>query len=954
MATLVIRPSPSTGAWVVDSSTSPVSSAMNSVATALRTSAITQVQMTVKAHADADGSITWLQGQLQHSATWYLITGTDTPYLDKASVTMTGTPATCPWTGAAWTWNDLLTVIMGVKLTSGSAANVTVTLEDIYLTITYTPCAQVTVDTLGLVRDADMRHVIENTVVRVPATGNLQSLRFEIANDAAGSSVVVDSAAQTWTAVDGQAASWVHTWTPSTSGTYWLRVGVICEDNATTWWAAYAISISIPTITGCTVQQQGEYLYATVTLSDPTSASGMMFYAGGDGVGMQRDGAVMSAHLWVGIGDIAWSIVVMTPWASLMQQGVIYVSYVPQPGIHVYDGDAELNASDVALEEPLVPDVPTCRFTTVDTILATDIITVKAAGRRWRMTIDARNANDDGSYAITCKDRGATALARQVTLSQLPSLSWGIALRLGLQWAADYTGLLSAVVVDAQWADTAVSDVLQQLGLLNSVSFAMRDGVMYALPQNTEPVSAISKGQQQDCSQIKNHIREEYVIADYPSPASLLTTLPTAWTGTAVAADYVPITRLRPPSRAVAWLHATGAVSTTLVGATIADYDRAHGYWVPAAAGATLTIRLEQDANNYLEKTITYAGTMATGWLAIADNSQGVASHVYARPGMYASVTLQFDEGCTVRVREITAGADVYATPWREVGTEEVTIPLNMGLTPVDSLVVEVTDLHVVDTVYGVRCVAATLNCWDPEMVPTGTATHLVWQTMFTWGPGDGNYTVRPPLQSGDVYTHSSTVNADGSLSIYASIQRSSPVLQQVLNIVPFVVTESAPLYQELDIALADFTKTGNPVTLAKITLTATGEHYYDAVCLVNTRKTRKAVDVYTADWSNATDRPWNRKTDQWRNPDVARAFATALLAVYANPLTQYTETVDWDAPVQLGDVVTTPTGDLVVSAVVWDPATGTKTLRVGQRVRDTLEWMQSVNQSVADLKRMV
>jgi len=179
-------------------------------------------------------------------------------------------------------------------------------------------------------------------------------------------------------------------------------------------------------------------------------------------------------------------------------------------------------------------------------------------------------------------------------------------------------------------------------------------------------------------------------------------------------------------------------------------------------------------------------------------------------------------------------------------------------------------------------------------------------------------------------------------------------VTQPQLTILLVVINESAPMYQEIDLSLGDFLKTGNPITLAKVTLTATGEHYYDAICLVNTRKTRKSVDVYTADWSQSTDKVWNRKTDQWRNPDVARTFAQALLAIYAVPLAQYTETVDWNSPIQLGDLVTTPSGDLVVNAVSWDPDTTTKTVRVGQRVRDTLEWMQSVNGKMSDLERMV
>jgi len=178
--------------------------------------------------------------------------------------------------------------------------------------------------------------------------------------------------------------------------------------------------------------------------------------------------------------------------------------------------------------------------------------------------------------------------------------------------------------------------------------------------------------------------------------------------------------------------------------------------------------------------------------------------------------------------------------------------------------------------------------------------------------------------------------------------------MQNMEVLVPITVTESAPLDMEIDLPLSGFVKTGNPTQLNTLTLTATGGQWYDAIGLRNTLKTRKSVEVYAADWSQASDRPMPRLTDQWRSPDTARVFAEALLSIYSEALAQYTETVDWNSPVQLGDLVTTLDGDLVVNAVSWDPDTMTKTVRAGQRVRDTFEWIQSVNGKMSDLERMV
>lgn len=863
-----------------------------------------------------------------------------------------------PATGSAWTWNDFAdNSYAGLYIANGGDSSYGTYIFMVYLEIVYTLCPQVTVDTLGAARDSDMRHVIQSAVCRLNSGGYLESLRWEIASDSEGTTLLSDSGTIATTGTDGQTLAWIHTWTPASSATYYLRVGVVCEDHAAIYWVTKSIAITVPTITASSVSQQGEYLVATMTISDPTCAKGMMFYAGGDSTPMELSGSTLRGVLWVERGDIAWSIVTLTPWATLSVQGTIYVTYKPQAGIHIYQGDAELNASGASLVENICPDATTCSFTVdADDIDITEQLVVKVHGKRWHMNIVNADDNDDGTVNVRAVDAGQTALRRTVTLAQLPTDSWSIAQRLGLRWAQDYAGLLPMLMVDAQWTDTAVSDILTQLAVLNEVTFIMHDQSVHVLGQNGEPVIAISKGRQRDCSQLTNHVREEYTVATYPSPAGLWSLTPARWTGTVVAATYTATTRLKPPSGAVAWLKATGAVSIASLSAVLADYDRFHMYWAPAASG-NLTIRLEQDSSNYLEKTITYAGSVATGWLATASSSDGVATHTYNNGGTYAAITLQFDDTCLVRVREVKSGADVYVTPWMQMGTQAVNVPLNSTLV-VDSLVVEVTQLHLIDVMYGVRCVAATLQAIQSVVIGSGAGTRIVWQGSAN--PSGAGGAVDSSTMSGGVpfpaLTPDMTVTVipSGDGSLYVTVTQPCTVAQTQLSIVPITIPESSPLQQEVDLALTDFTKTGNPVTFVKMTLTATGDNYYDAPSLKNTRGTRRSVEVFAAGWTQADDRPMIRTSDQWRNADVARAFAQSLLDKYSVPLVSYTETVDWDCPVDIGDIVATPDGDMVVNAIAWNPDAMTKTVRVGERIRNTVEWMRQVNQAVSDLQRMV
>jgi hypothetical protein len=184
------------------------------------------------------------------------------------------------------------------------------------------------------------------------------------------------------------------------------------------------------------------------------------------------------------------------------------------PGVQVYQGNAQLDAIGITLEEHVSPDYARCSFALVGDLDPTVPIVVKSHGRRWHMIHRNDSANDDaGTYSAQYVDAGFATLARQVTVPATTGTSWSIIQLLGLTWAADYTALLPYVITNAQWETTAVNVILQQIGLLNNVTFVLRDGLICAFDQIRNPAVWVTKGRQRDSSAVFNHVREQYTVS---------------------------------------------------------------------------------------------------------------------------------------------------------------------------------------------------------------------------------------------------------------------------------------------------------------------------------------------------------------------------------------------------------------------------------------------------------
>ena len=150
-------------------------------------------------------------------------------------------------------------------------------------------------------------------------------------------------------------------------------------------------TIVTATFAVASVVQQGELLIAIYTILNPTGAIAT-FQAGPDIIAMELNGLDYRGVLWVECGDIAWTITVtgLTPIT-----GVYRVAYTPLPGVQIYQGNAQLDATGITLEEHVSPDYARCSFALVGTLDPTVQIVVKSHGKRWHMIHRNDSANDD-------------------------------------------------------------------------------------------------------------------------------------------------------------------------------------------------------------------------------------------------------------------------------------------------------------------------------------------------------------------------------------------------------------------------------------------------------------------------------------------------------------------------------------------------------------------------------
>lgn len=146
-------------------------------------------------------------------------------------------------------------------------------------------------------------------------------------------------------------------------------------------------------------------------------------------------------------------------------------------------------------------------------------------------------------------------------------------------------------------------------------------------------------------------------------------------------------------------------------------------------------------------------------------------------------------------------------------------------------------------------------------------------------------------------------------------------------------------LWDEIDLPLSAFTKTGSPTTLVSIILSATGLNHYDGLCLYANEPKNRYVDAKSGTGSRKMP---DRTGDGFGSESAARAFANGLLALVSTPSKDYAIEKPLDTDIELGDPVDCDGETLAVYGISYDFEQGKMIVQVGKRVQETLEVLKN------------
>lgn len=478
-----------------------------------------------------------------------------------------------------------------------------------------------------------------------------------------------------------------------------------------------------------------------------------------------------------------------------------------------------------------------------------------------------------------------------------------------------------------------------------------------------------------------------YTVKQFPTPSTILTLNDAAnWTGTVSNVTRVADTLLPVPSGAFGMLKSVGNCSRT-VSTLFRYFDRIRFNWNPVTA-TDITVSLQQDVNNKLEMIHEFSGQIGAGFILNTgvDPTGTLTKDITLSPVQYVTIVEGMTTAnCSYCVTLLdAAGAILWQDVWRSTigNTFEADVPTSVSqIHQATTVRIEVKDLYLVDGVhYGVQCI----NCYITVQVWTNVGSHqqVDSNVQYTVPMGiananmGGSFTIAtnvcpiPTLIGSQGYTAtvvsalvnyfitlgavSGQWNIGGDLTSSAGWLRwyvecgtsdnqnlvffsssSITVVVTVYEIIqdyewvsaPFVWSSAFNLFEAIDLAFVNFTRTGNPVNLQTIVFTFTGDNYVDSLVLVTDNPLPQTVRAGTG------LRPFI-VPDDFGSQAGAQVYADGLLSIVSVAREQYTRDVPLSTDLSVGDTVDGDGTNMTVYAI--DYRQDGKTITAGKSM-DTL-----------------
>lgn len=670
-------------------------------------------------------------------------------------------------------------------------------------------------------------------------------------------------------------------------------------------------------------------------------------------------------------------------------------------GIDVYSGDAKLDAIDVVLHDELLPALPTLNFSCATLLTGTIGAVIRERGlKQYQFTIATVNYSN-GLYQYTCKAAEEYALTADIVGLQTAYGATSDAIKLLVPSLHIVNPeLLAQTTYPQLYVNIQPVNVIEQLMIQALAQASVRNGRLYVFPldvsgqvpdyhmQRLDPLT----GWQQDAT-VYDAVRAHYVVKQYPTSATVLTLNDAAnWVGTVSNVTQVATTLLPVPSGALGMLKSVGNCSRAGLSALFKYFDRIRFNWNPVTA-TSVTVSLQQDANNKLEAVHTFAGQMGAGFILNTGvvSTDTLVKNITLSPVQFVTtVTGTTTANCSYRVTLLNAGgAPIWQDAWSSTisNTFEANVPTSVSqVYQATTVRIEFTSLYLIAGNYGVQCV----TCYITQQVWTnvGSHTHAIssvgYQLSYTWwgspifaymawqdvpAPPIGGqwytYALSPIQQQGGNppppqpyllgdYKAGGTIWAQfGQGTQYWGLPLTDTVIVTLNETVQdwawvssyFMWSPAFNLFESVDIPLVGMTRTGNPVTLQTIALTFANDNYVDTLVLVADNPLPVTVQAGTGARAYTV-------TEDFGSEAGAQQYANGLLPIVSVPREQYTRDLPLGVDLGVGDTISGDGTPMTVYAA--DYRQDGKTIAAGRAMTTLQTRLAAQSRRMDSLERKV
>lgn len=687
-------------------------------------------------------------------------------------------------------------------------------------------------------------------------------------------------------------------------------------------------------------------------------------------------------------------------------------------GIDLYCGEERVEAYDVIVTDVPLPDLPSLSFTS-DSYLAGNI-TVRIRSRGMillQFRIHYRD-KQDGVWTYKCDALEMDSLQAPITL-QVGGVS-SVSLAQSVSSLYVKRGdLLSAMVYGRQYHETPRITILSEIGMLNNLDLAVRNGTLR--PSRLYDPAAIARlavardDPTVDWSSDTNtydKVRVYYQETQSPNPNTAITDYDSArWTGT--VSDVTATTnQFLPPSRANYMLRSDGNATRDNLAIRLAPFDRIRFNWLPESA-SSMTLKLQQDGNNYLTCGVTFQGSKGAGFIAAVAQPSDVATYTVTIPAnRIASIYGQMAKPCSYRgTLKRDDDSVIWQGKWQTTDgyAFEVSVPESIyKVTMPAKVVLEFRGAWLLQAAYGVQCTELHFNEYAATFIPSGSTVNVL-RTYHYSGGATVDTSVPNQLTLTSILGSVPTTTGNEKLRYAAnavvliarwvgagSITGTHETMQPSVYIQDgkFVCTmtfHTSNVWSEgnegqiqnaghatvtVDCEVYELLESGTTVWGIRPWVWSTAYNLFDSVSVALATMTKvgnpttiasiictmTGVNYLDAMCLYATDAPWQYvevgsgshvyevRNAGFVSSDAALAYAHAVYAVVSQERQEYRKTVPLSTDVELGDMVLCDNVNMPVFQVVYQESS--KTISMGMRIGNLLATLQAHARRIDALER--